>query len=196
MFRQGNDLREIFYHVRLLSVDHNEFTVGNQRLAFLCPADVAHLLRHTGSNQAVFAAPLPGVHQPFRRGGIPQAVMNFVIPEPGGFLFRLVSGDQVPTEVLDNTHAHDAELLAEIPCAEAQHTVFGVHIGAPIEQVQRTVNVNLQRSCQILCFLRFLPEQRFIEILKGRDVLRLWFGQIRLVDLPDAFVNDRFGNGI
>ena len=107
---------------------------------------VFHVLGQPRGNTAPLAETLPDLHGIRRclllfsaKGGIHQH-------STGGFSGTAVGGNTPPHGILHDQHTEFFQLLAQLLDVEADDTVVDIHVGVVVENVQRTLDVDFQRS--------------------------------------------------
>ena len=103
-----------------------------------------------------------------------------------------IGGHTSPHGILHDEHSQLFELLAELLDVETDDAVVDVHIGAVVEDVQRTFDVDFQCSRHMAGLWLFLREQGIVEVFQQRHIFGNGVLKIFAVDGVDAAVNDRF----
>ena len=75
---------------------------------------------------------------------------------------RTVHRYPVPDLILDYKHPNLFQLLAEFLDIKADNAVIDIHVCLMVKHIQRTCNIDFQRSGQSLCFRLFLFSQKVI----------------------------------
>ena len=169
---------------------HDKLAVFKDAFHLAGGQQVLDILSNAGGNAAPFAETLPdfdGIGGSLR---FTQQQVEFVDVVPGGFLHGTVDGHTVPHLILHDEHAQLLQLLAQLLDVEADKAVVQLHIGAVVEYVQGTGDIEFQRRCHIGRFRLLHSEQFFIQIAQDRHLLRHGIGQERTVDLPESAVDD------
>ena len=92
------------------------------------------------------------------------------------------------TTIKDDTQL--LELLAQLLDVVADEAVVDIHIRSVIEDIQRAVNIDFQRSCDALCLRLLLIAQNVVEVFQNGHFLRFGISKVVLIDHADAPVND------
>lgn len=82
-------------------------------------------------------------------------------------------------------------MLAQLLDVEADDTVVDIHVGVVVENVQRTLDVDFQRSRHMTGFRFVLRQQRIVQIFQQRHIFRGGILKILAVDHMNTAVNDR-----
>ena len=109
---------------------------------------------------------------------------------PGGLAAAAVCGDTPPDLILHNEHSQLLHLLAQFFDIIADDAVIDVHVSAMVEQVQTTLDVDLQCGGNMMGFLLVLLEQGVVQILKNGHILRAGVRKIFAVNQMHTAVND------
>ena len=117
--------------------------------------------------------------------------MEFVCIVPGGFSGTAVGGHTSPHGILHDEHPQFFELFAELLDVKANDTVVDVHVGVVVKNVQRTLDVDFQRSRHMTGFRFVLRQQRIVQIFQQGHIFRGGILKILAVDHMNTAVNDR-----
>ena len=94
--------------------------------------------------------------------------------------------------ILHNEHTEFLLLFAQFLDVVADDAVIDVHIRAMVEQVQTTLDVDLQCGGNMMGFFLVLLEQGIVQVLKDGHILRAGVRKIFAVDQMHTAVNDGY----
>ena len=154
------------------------------------------VLGRPGGDAAPFSEPFPNLGAV--RGGLflLQQKVELVHEIPGGPPNGPVDGDGVPHRVLDNEHPRLFQVLAQALDVKADKAVGDVHGGTVVEEVQRTVHIEVQRLGHPVGLRDVLGQQGVHQVAQNRHILRPGVGKVGLVDHLHRPVNDGFLDGL
>ena len=118
--------------------------------------------------------------------------MHLIHIIPGGLAAAAVCGDTPPHLILHNEHTEFLHLFAQFLDVVADDAVIDVHVSAMVEQVQTTLDVDLQCGGNVVGFLLVLLKQGVVQVLKNGHILRAGVRKIFAVDQMHTAVNDGF----
>jgi len=111
---------------------------------------------------------------------------------PCGLSAAAVCRDTSPHLILHNEHTEFLHLFAQFLDVVADDAVVDVHIGAVVEQVQTTLDVDFQCGGNMMGFFLVLLEQGVVQVLKNGHILRAGVGKIFAINQMHTAVNDGF----
>ena len=153
---------------------------------------VFDILRDTCRDAAPLSKTLPNLDGVGRSLFLMQQQVHLVDVETGGLASGAVFGDSVPYRVLHNQHPDFFELFAQLADVKADHAGVNVDVGAVIEHIERTGDIDFKRGGDVLRLLFVLPPQLVIQVLQHRHILRRGIVEIVPIDQPHTAVNDGF----
>ena len=104
-------------------------------------------------------------------------------------LINIVSGRFSCTPV-GCQHTDFLQLVSKLLNVKANQAILNVHIGSVVKQLQRTLHIDFQSRCHMMCFLFILHEQCVIQILQNRHILWYRIIKILLIDLMHTTVDN------
>ncbi len=107
-----------------------------------------------------------------------------------------VDGDGVPHRVLDNEHTRLFQVLAQALDVKADKAVRDVRGGTVVEEVQRTVHIEVQCLGHPVSLRDVLGQQGVHQVAQNRHILRPGVGKVGLIDHLHRPVDDRFLDGL
>ena len=122
--------------------------------------------------------------------------MELVHEIPGGAPNGPVDSDGVPHRVLDNEHTGLFQVLAQPLDVKTDQAVGDVYGGAVVEEVQRTVHIEVQCLGYPVGLWDVLGQQGVHQVAQDRHILRPGVGKVGLIDHLHRPVNDRFFDGL
>ena len=122
--------------------------------------------------------------------------MKLVHEIPGRPSNRPVDGNGVPHRILDNEHPGLFQVLAQALDVKADKAIGDVHGGAVVEEVQRTVHIEVQRLGHPVGLRDVLGQQGVHQVAQNRHILRLGGGKVGLIDHLHRPVDDRLFYGL
>ena len=122
--------------------------------------------------------------------------MELVHEIPGRPANGTVNGDGVPYRVLDNEHPRLCQLLAQSLDVKADKPVGDVHVGTVVEEVQRTVYIEVQRLGHPVSLRDVLGQQGVHQVAQNRHILRPGVRKVGLIDHLHCPVDDGFLNSL
>ena len=108
--------------------------------------------------------------------------MHLVHIISGGLSAAAVGSDTPPDLILHDEHTELFHLLAEFLNVVADDSVVDVHVGAMVEQIQTALDIDFQRRGNMMSFFLVLLEQRIVQVLQNRHILRAGVSKIFAVD--------------
>ena len=107
-----------------------------------------------------------------------------------------VDGDGVPHRVLDNEHTGLFQVLAQALDVKADQAIGDVHGSAVVEEVQRTVYIEVQCLGHPVGLRDVLGQQGVHQVAQNRHILRPGVGKVGLINHLYCPVDDRFFDGL
>ena len=152
---------------------------------------VFDILRDAGRQSAPFTESFPDFHGV--GGGLffLQKQVELVDVVSRGFTCGSVGSNTPPDLILNNQHTDFLQLIAKLLDVVTHQTIVDVHIGAVVEQLQGTLNIDFQSRCDMVGFLFVLFQKCVIQVLQNRHILRNRIVEILLVDLMHTTVDNR-----
>ena len=154
------------------------------------------VLGRPGGDTAPFSEPFPNLGAVCRGLFLLQQKVELVHKIPGGASNGPVDGDGVPYRVLDNEHPRLFQVLAQALDVKADKAVGDVHGGTVIEEIQRTVHIEIQCLGRPVSLRDVLGQQGVQQIAQHGHILRPRVREVRLIDHLHRPVDNRFLNGL
>ena len=98
--------------------------------------------------------------------------MELVHEVPGRPPNRPVDGNGVPHRILDNEHTGLFQVLAQALDVKTNQAVGDVHGGTVVEEVQRTVHIEVQCLGHPISLRDVLGQQGVHQVAQDRHILR------------------------
>ena len=141
---------------------------------------------------APFSEPFPNLGAVRRSLLLLQQKVKLIHKIPGGAANGPVDGDGVPHRVLDHMHPRLLQVFAQALDVVAHQPVMGIDRSAVVEEVQRTVHIEVQRLGHTVRLRDVLGLQRLHQVAQDGHILRSGVRKVGLVDLLHRPVDDGF----
>ena len=115
---------------------------------------------------------------------------------PGVLTLASVCSHTAPNLILNDQHTDLFQLVSQFLDVIAYHAVGDVHVGAVIEHIEGTGNVDFQRGSNRMGFLFVLLHQGKVQVFQERNVLRDGILNIGLVHLTNGTVDHGLLDGL
>ena len=122
--------------------------------------------------------------------------MHLIDVIAGRLALNSVGGHTVPHLILHDEHTQLFQLLAQVLDVVADQAVMDVHIGAVVEHVERTGNIQLQSRCNALCFLLIHGHELRVQVTEDWHVLRTRVCKVAPIDISHRTVDDCLFHGL
>ena len=130
--------RRLVEHIDEIAVLQNVFNHRGRK-------QILGALDRPGGDAAPLAEPLSNLGAVCRRLFLLQQKMELVHEIPGRPTDSLVDGDGIPHRILDNEYPRLFQVLAQALDVKADKAIGDVHGGTVVEEVQRTVHIQVRR---------------------------------------------------
>lgn len=181
--------RRLIEHIDEVAVLQDVFDLRGGKQVF-------GVLGRPGGDAAPLSEPFPNLGAVCRGLFLLQQKVELVHEIPGGAPNRPVDGDGVPHRVLDNQHPRLFQVLAQALDVKADQAVGDVHGGTVVEEVQRTVHIQVQCLGHPVGLRDVLGQQGVHQVSQNRHILRPRVGKVGLIDHLHRPVDNGFLDGL